>query len=70
MDDMKVFMDQAQAGGFVEYRPGCYLATAEYMQAEQKRWGEDDKAKSIDFTVAPYWITTDSGDSPVPVDGV
>lgn len=53
--------------GGIDIAPGIYLSTSEYITAEQKGWPDVDEAKHVDFSVAPYWITTDDGATPVPV---
>lgn len=49
--------------GFFETFPGTgvYLWTRESLQAEQKEWNEEDEAKERDFSIYPYWITTNDG---------
>lgn len=46
---------------------GIYLDSAENIQADQKEWDDEDSAKEIDFSVAPYWLTTDDGAYPVSI---
>lgn len=58
----------ADAKGSVEIAAGVYLQTSENLVAEQSEWSPEDQSAAKDFTVAPYWITTDSGSSPEPVD--
>ena len=57
----------AQTLGWVEVQDGCYLNTAQSIISEQSGWDEADGSKKIDFTKAPFWITTDNGCAPQPI---
>jgi hypothetical protein len=50
--------------GCVEIQSGVYLHTQADIIAEQKDWDDEDDSKDLDFTVAPYWVTTDDGATP------
>lgn len=52
---------------FVELAPGIYLETGKSLADRQSYWADEDEDKSIDFTSSPYWLTTDSGDTPIPM---
>ena len=49
--------------GFFETFPGTgvYLWTKENLQEEQKGWNDEDEMKDRDFSLYPYWITTNDG---------
>jgi hypothetical protein len=40
----------------VQFSKGWYLADFRYMIKEQKKWPDEDKAKEMNFHVAPYWL--------------
>ena len=44
-----------------EFSAGCYLLTQEEMISDQASWDDEDEAKDMDFTAAPYWVTTNDG---------
>lgn len=54
--------------GCIQVTTGVYVQTAQNLIAEQITWGPEDLSADSDFSVAPFWITTDSGDDPVPVE--
>ena len=54
--------------GCIQVTAGVYVQTSENLIAEQITWGPEDLSADADFSVAPFWITTDSGDDPVPVE--
>lgn len=60
-------IDSARENGWAELRKGVYLFTQKHILAEQETWSEEDGLKAFDFTVAPYWITTNDGASPIQV---
>jgi hypothetical protein len=66
----KIISKAKEAGRFCEIRAGIFLASAETMIAEQETWCDEDESKEFDFTVAAYWVTTDTGDEPYGVDTV
>jgi len=51
----------AQAEGQIEIAPGVYLNSQESIVADQADLSDEDGAKKIDFTKAPFWMTTDDG---------
>ncbi len=51
-----------------EIRAGVYLLTAAAITQDQHLWGENDHSKNVDFSAAPFWVVTDSGDDPIGVD--
>ena len=51
----------AQAEGQIEIATGVYLNSQESIVADQADWGDEDGAKTTDFTKAPFWITTNDG---------
>lgn len=57
----------ARENGFVEISSGVYLNSRDYVIAEQDGWADEDECKNFDFTAAPYWLTTNDGQEPVPV---
>lgn len=59
----------AQAEGYIEISSGVYLHSQENIVAEQQDWSDEDGAKHIDFSKAPFWITDDSGMVPMPIYG-
>ncbi len=65
-NDFHLF-DDADTHGLVEVQPGVFLQTAQNMVEEQSTWPDEDPAKGMDFSVAPYWVTTDDGVTPIPV---
>lgn len=60
-------LNAATQQGWIEIQAGVYVNSLANILAEQAGWDDHDEMKSIDFTRAPYWLTTDSGDIPVPV---
>ena len=62
-------LELVAAKGCIQVTGGVYVQTAQNLIAEQVTWGPEDLSADSDFSVAPFWITTDSGDDPVPVDG-
>ena len=63
-DLLKLVADE----GCIQVTADVYLQTRENLQAAQEDWGPEDKAADSDFSVARFWVTTDSGDEPVPVE--
>lgn len=61
-------MSQATRQGWAEVSPGSYLHTQETILSEQRGWDDEDEAKEKDFTGYPFWLVTDSGDGPFPVE--
>ncbi|WP_329889287.1 hypothetical protein [Stenotrophomonas sepilia] len=51
----------AQDNGSVEVAAGVYLNSQESIVADQAKLSDEDGAKNIDFTKAPFWLTTDDG---------
>lgn len=47
---------QIKALGHCPLRDSMYIASSEYMMAEQKLWDEDDDCKAFDFTASPFWV--------------
>lgn len=54
-------LQAAQAEGQIEIAPGVYLNSQESIVADQANLGDEDGAKTADFTTAPFLITTDDG---------
>ena len=52
---------------FAEVKDGVSLSTAESMATQQRVWADGDPSKEIDFSTAPYWLTTDDGQDPTPI---
>ena len=61
---MESILKALEEKGTIEVRPGVYLATGENQKADQETWNEFDAAKDIDFSVSPFWITTNDGADP------
>ena len=61
-------LELVEAKGCIQVTAGVYVQTSENLIAEQVTWGPEDLSADADFSVAPFWITTDSGDDPVPVE--
>lgn len=61
---MEVILKALEEKGFIEIQPGVFLATREDIMADQATWSEEDEAKGLDFSVSPFWITTDNGAAP------
>ena len=61
---MEKILKALEEVGSIEVQPGVYLATGENQKADQETWNEFDAAKNIDFSVSPFWITTDDGKDP------
>lgn len=59
----------AQVEGSVQKAVGVWLCSQEHVIDDQEVWGDEDGAKAIDFTIAPFWITTDCGNDPTPIYG-
>ena len=62
-------LELVKAKGCIQVTGGVYLQTSENLQTEQVTWGPEDLSADTDFSVSPFWITTDSGGDPVPVEG-
>ena len=61
---MESILRALEEKGTIEVQPGVYLSTGDNMMADQETWNEFDAAKDIDFSVSPFWITTDNGVAP------
>ena len=61
---MENILKALEEKGTIEVQPGVYLSTGENMTADQEAWDETDGAKHVDFSVSPFWITTDDGKDP------
>ena len=61
---MEGILNTLKEKGSLEIQPGVYLSTGDNMMADQETWNEFDAAKDIDFSVSPFWITTDNGATP------
>ena len=67
---MKTYQDLLNAAkeeGSVQLSSGVWLETAESLISQQKGWEDGDGCKEMDFTCAPFWLTTDDGQTPVSV---
>lgn len=58
---------EAQFYTFARVRDGVSLSTANAMIIEQRDWADEESSKGVDFSQAPYWLTTDDGQDPIPV---
>ena len=58
---------KAAQNGYVELAPGLYLNEKENLIAEQKDWDEYDLAKKMDFSTAPFWVTSVGEGTPEPM---
>lgn len=67
MKHARELLAEADSKGFVELRLGVYLNSRENLQAEQNGWDEGDKAKNLDLSAAPFWLTASSRDGPFPI---
>lgn len=56
--------------GYSEIQKGVYLWESEFITAEQTSWLDGDESKGMDFSIYPYWITTDSGEEPEGFDSI
>ena len=61
---MESILKALEEKGTIEVQPGVYLSTGDDIMADQETWNEFDAAKDIDFSVSPFWITTDNGVAP------
>ena len=59
----------ASEQGFVRVSEGVYLHERDSIIEEQKSWSDEDGAKKMDFSAAPFWLTDDSGSAPIAVHG-
>ena len=59
---------QALAFNDGEFQDGSYLRSSEDMIDDQEMWDDEDPCKDFDFTLCPYWITTDDGAEPEGID--
>lgn len=57
----KQAIELATKNGFIEIAGGVYLNSQESILAEQLEWNEEDSAKNLDFSQAPFWIATNTG---------
>ena len=64
---MKTITKDLNEKGFAKIGLGIFLNTSEYLIAEQKIWESDDPCKNDDYTIYPFWITTDDGIDPIGV---
>lgn len=65
---VKAILAAVDAGKDLEISPGAYICSASDMTADQERWDDEDPHKHTDFSTSPYWVTTDSGDDPIPIE--
>jgi hypothetical protein len=68
----RVLFADAERAGTTRVSCGVFLSSQASILADQAGWADDDEAKKINFTTAPYWITTasiqvirDSGSDPI-----
>ena len=61
---MEGILNTLKEKGSLEIQPGVYLSTGENLAADQESWSDLDGAKHVDFSVSPFWITTDDGKDP------
>ena len=61
---MESILKALEEKGTIEVQPGVYLSTGENLAADQESWSDLDGAKHVDFSVSPFWITTDDGKDP------
>ena len=52
---------------YAEVADGVYVSTRESIEAEKAEWSENDPALKMNFSKAPYWITTDNGVTPIAI---
>lgn len=52
---------------WVELESGVYLYSKGGLIDEQKSWQDNDFSKNEDFSVADFWLTTDSGGAPIAI---
>lgn len=53
-------IEAAELAGAIEIRDGLWLWTRdEILAAQATTWDEGDKAKRLDFSGSPYWLTGD-----------
>lgn len=64
MTTAKKLIEECENKGFVTLGGGVYLQAQEDIMNDQEAWSDDDESKEMDFTTAPYWITTDDGAVP------
>lgn len=62
-------ISMAIVSGEVMIQSGVWLSTAEHMASEQRGWPSEDAAKDVDFSVAPFWVSTDCGNLDAVKDG-
>ena len=65
----KKLVSECDAWGVATIAAGVFLESSASMQAQAAGWAEEDPGKAIDFTVCPYWLTTDSGTMPIGIYG-
>jgi hypothetical protein len=64
MTTVKDFFSAAKKDGYVEFRAGLYLWEKDHLIEEQASWDDADQSKGVDFSAAPFWLTTDDGQQP------
>lgn len=62
-------VSDANKYGWTEVQSGAYLSTSAALKIDQTDWDEADANKAMDFSKAPYWITTDDGQTPKAIMG-
>jgi len=50
----------------IKLKDDLYLWSKDELIEEQKTWDEQDKARNVDFTQAPYWLESAPG-IPAPI---
>lgn len=55
--------------GFATVSAGVFLETGESLLEQSTSWHDNDPGKAINFSVYPYWITTDDGALPIGITG-
>lgn len=72
MKDLKeilgIISDKIKKEECVEVISGIYISTSSSIIDEQTRWHDEDTAKNIDFSGDCFWMTTNTGDEPYPLD--
>ena len=70
MKSIKEIEKDLNSYDFAEISPGVFIEKSKSLIEQQKTWCDEDESKSIDFESYPYWITTDNGAEPYPVDTI
>lgn len=60
---------ECDACGLAKVAAGVYLESSASMIAQAASWDDEDPGRALDLAAYPYWLTTDSGTTPIGITG-